>query len=66
MSITHPECVFAALGTCMQFACAILSSVTCPALHYFSTLSHKWYDFLKKILIIKLLSETFYILRRNE
>jgi len=39
MSITYPECVFAALVTCMKFACAILSSVTCPTLHYFSTLS---------------------------
>jgi len=25
----------------MKYACALLSSVACPALHYFSTLSHK-------------------------
>ena len=25
-----------------QCACAILFSVACPALHYFSSLSHKW------------------------
>jgi hypothetical protein len=31
----------------MQCACNVLSSVTCPSLH-FSTLSHKWHD-LKKV-----------------
>ena len=31
----------------MQYACAILSSVACPALHNFSTLFHKRYDFRK-------------------
>ena len=32
----------------MQCACAILSSVACPGLQYFSTLSHKLYDIRKK------------------
>ena len=58
----------------MQCACAILSSVVRPALQYFSTLSHKSYDFRKKLLNTKrvfwfylpLLSETFPILKRNE
>jgi hypothetical protein len=57
----------------MQCACAILSSVACPAVH-FSTLSHKPHDFQKKKLSnIKcvfrvsrqILSEIFLILRRN-
>jgi len=29
----------------MQSACAILSSVACPAAQYSSTLSHRWHDF---------------------
>ena len=58
----------------MLWACAILSSVACPALH-FSTLSHKWHDFGGGELLnikyefrvsLQLLSETYFILRRNE
>jgi len=33
----------------MQCACAIMSSVKSQALQYFSTLSHKWHDFRKKV-----------------
>ena len=59
----------------LQFACAMLSSVTYPALQYFSTLSHKRLDFLErdtesKICVfwfsVQLLPETFIILRSNE
>ena len=56
----------------MQNACAILSSVACPALKYFSTSSHIRKDFFKKKIehrtcvgfFLHLLSETFLILRR--
>ena len=58
----------------MQCTCSILPSVACPALRYFSTLSHKRYDFREKVFgnksvicfPLQLLSETFLILRRTE
>ena len=56
----------------MQCACAILSSVACSALQYFSTLSHKRRDFrgggtfenkMCTVSTSRNLSETFLILR---
>jgi hypothetical protein len=55
----------------VQCACAILSSVACPALQYFSTLSHTIFESkpLKKKCVLwhylQLLSETCIILRRT-
>ena len=34
----------------MQHVCTILSSVTCPAVQYFFTISHKCQDFRKKVI----------------
>jgi hypothetical protein len=58
----------------MQNACAALSSVACLAVQYFSTLFHKPLDFREYVtehkmwvlIFSKRLSETFFILRRNE
>ena len=60
-----------ALGISMQWSCATLS---CPAVQYFSTRSHKRSHFRRKLLVIKrvflfpvqILSETFLFLRRVE
>jgi hypothetical protein len=59
----------------MQCACAIFSSVACPALQYFCILFHKRHYFLKKNIYnkkcmfwfsLQLLSGTYFILGRNE
>jgi hypothetical protein len=58
----------------MQSACAILPSVACHALQYFSTLSYKRHDFRKSVIENKIcvvilstnLSENFFVLRRTE
>jgi hypothetical protein len=54
----------------MQCACALLPFVACPALPYFSTLSHERHDFQKNVIEFKLwfplqfFSEPFLSLRR--
>jgi hypothetical protein len=63
MSITYSECVFVAPS--MQCTCTILSSVTCPAVLYFSTLSQKLHDFRKKKLLnmkcVSIFSTAFFL-----
>ena len=56
----------------MERACAILSTVACPALQYFPTLSHKRHDFRKKnieykmcvLIFLKFVSKNFLTLRK--
>ena len=50
--ITYSECVFVALGSqhAMRIRSIILSSVTCLATPYFSTLSDKWHDIFARVI----------------
>ena len=50
ISITHSAHAFVALGVqhAKRMRRIILSSVACPALQYFSTLSHELHDYFEK------------------
>ena len=74
ISITYFECVW--IQHAMRMRRVVLSSMACPAVQYFSTLSHKRQDFRRKkkftehimyvLISSRILSETFLILRRTE
>jgi hypothetical protein len=50
MIVTYYDCVSVAYLSSMQSACALLPSVACPALQYFSTLSHKRHGIREKVI----------------
>ena len=74
--ITYSECVCVCVSSLTYSACNVhapYSHIACPALLYFSTLSHKLHDFggnkmnIKCVLIFStILPEIFLILRRTE
>jgi hypothetical protein len=67
ISITYSECVSVALVIqhAKRMRRVILSSVVCPALPYFSTLTHERYDFGEKVIDHKIRVLIFYKTLKN-
>ena len=62
ISNTYSECVFVALVIqhAKHMHCNTVSSIACPAVPYFFTLSHKWQDLQKDVTEYKMCYDFLY------